>query len=58
MASYLHTVARKMMQKGDSKGGAEQHVFDGAAYTQTDPAWGSTEPGAESDIYRLSHCGV
>ena len=46
------------MQKGDSKGGAEQHVFDGAAYTQTDPAGGSTEPEAESDIYRLSHCGV
>jgi len=41
------------MQKGDSKGGAEQHVFDGAAYTQTDPAGGSTEPGAASDIYTV-----
>ena len=25
--------------------------FDTATNTQTDPQWGSTEPGAESDIY-------
>ena len=43
----LHLMASNMSPK---KAYRSRHGFNTAAYTQTDPLGGSTEPGSESDI--------